>query len=64
MNFSFFIAHKLYKDKGGRQHVSRPAITIATAGVAIGLVVMLLSVFVVLGFKQISFIMYPREESS
>ena len=52
MNFSFFIAHKLYKDKGGRQHVSRPAITIATAGVAIGLVVMLLSVFVVLGFKH------------
>lgn len=52
MNFSFFIAHKLYKDKGGRQHVSHPAITIATAGVAIGLVVMLLSVFVVLGFKH------------
>lgn len=52
MNFSFFIAHKLYKDKGGRQHVSRPAITIATASVAIGLVVMLLSVFVVLGFKH------------
>lgn len=52
MNFSFFIAHKLYKDKGGRQHVSRPAITIATAGVAIGLAVMLLSVFVVLGFKH------------
>lgn len=52
MNFSFFIAHKLYKDKGGRQHVSRPAITIATAGVAIGLVVMLLSVFVVHGFKH------------
>ena len=52
MNFSFFIAHKLYKDKGGRQHVSRPAITIATAGVAIGLVVMLLSVCVVLGFKH------------
>ena len=52
MIFSFFIAHKLYKDKGGRQHVSRPAITIATAGVAIGLVVMLLSVFVVLGFKH------------
>ncbi len=52
MNFSLFIAHKLYKDKGGRQRVSRPAITIATAGVAIGLAVMLLSVFVVLGFKH------------
>lgn len=52
MNFSLFIAHKLYKDQGGRQHVSRPAITIATAGVAIGLAVMLLSVFVVLGFKH------------
>lgn len=52
MKFSLFIAHKLYKDQGGRQRVSRPAITIATAGVAIGLAVMLLSVFVVLGFKH------------
>ncbi len=52
MNLSLFIARKLYKDQGGRQHVSRPAITIATAGVAIGLAVMLLSVFVVLGFKH------------
>lgn len=52
MNFSLFIAHKIYKDRGGRQRVSRPAVTIATAGVAIGLAVMLLSVFVVLGFKH------------
>ena len=52
MNLSLFIARKLYKDQGGHQRVSRPAITIATAGVAIGLAVMLLSVFVVLGFKH------------
>lgn len=52
MNFSLFIARKLYKDQGGQKRVSRPAITIATAGVAIGLAVMLLSVFVVLGFKH------------
>ena len=52
MKFSLFIAHKLYKDQGGCQRVSRPAITIATAGVTIGLAVMLLSVFVVLGFKH------------
>ena len=52
MNFSLFIAHKIYKDRGGRQRVSRPAVTIATAGVASGLAVMLLSVFVVLGFKH------------
>ena len=52
MNFPLFIAKRLYSDQGDRQKVSRPAITIATAGVAIGLSVMILSVFIVLGFKH------------
>lgn len=52
MNLPLFIATRLYKDKGDRRKVSRPAITIATAGVAIGLAVMIVSVFVVLGFKH------------
>lgn len=52
MNFPLFIARRLYSDKGDRHKVSRPAITIATAGVAIGLAVMIVSVFVVLGFKH------------
>lgn len=52
MNLPLFIATRLYRDKGDRHKVSRPAITIATAGVAIGLAVMIVSVFVVLGFKH------------
>lgn len=53
MNFPLFIARRIYSDNAGdRQKVSRPAIRIATAGVAIGLAVMIISVCVVLGFKH------------
>ena len=52
MNISFFIAKRIYSDKGDKRKVSRPAIHIATAGVAIGLAVMVLTVSVVLGFKH------------
>lgn len=52
MNLPLFIAKRIYKDNGHERKVSRPAITIATAGVAIGLAVMIVSVFVVLGFKH------------
>ncbi len=52
MNFALFIARRLYKAKGDKKKVSRPAITIATMGVAIGLAVMIVSVSVALGFKN------------
>lgn len=53
MNLPLFIARRIYSDHtDNRQRVSRPAIRIATAGVAIGLAVMILSVCVVLGFKH------------
>lgn len=52
MRFSLFIAKRIYKDKDDRKKVSRPAIVIATMGVAIGLAVMILTVAVVLGFKH------------
>lgn len=52
MNFPLFMAKRLYKDSGREKKVSSPAVTIATAGVAIGLAVMIVSVFVVLGFKH------------
>jgi lipoprotein-releasing system permease protein len=53
MNFPLFIARRIYADNNdNRQQVSKPAIRIATAGVAIGLAVMILSVCVVLGFKH------------
>ncbi len=52
MNFPLFIANRIYKDQGDKHKVSRPAIHIATAGVAIGLAIMIMSVCVVLGFKH------------
>lgn len=52
MRFNLFVAERLFNDKGGVRNVSRPAIRIATAGVAIGLAVMIVSVCVVLGFKS------------
>lgn len=52
MNFPLFIAKKIYNGEGDGQKVSRPAIRIATIGVALGLAVMLVSVAVVLGFKH------------
>lgn len=52
MHFPLFIAKRLYSEQGYKRKVSRPAIHIATAGVAIGLAVMIISVCVVLGFKH------------
>lgn len=52
MTLPLFIAKRIYSDKGDRRKVSRPAIVIATAGVAIGLTVMIITVAVVAGFKH------------
>lgn len=52
MNLPLFIARRLFTATDSRRKVSRPAMRIATAGVAIGLAVMLVSVAVVLGFKH------------
>lgn len=52
MNFPLFIARKIYGSRTNQKQVSRPAITIATIGMAIGLAVMIISVCVVLGFKH------------
>ena len=52
VNLPLFIARRIYGDKGDRKKVSRPAIRIATIGVAIGLAVMIITVSVVLGFKH------------
>lgn len=52
MNFPLFVARKIYSNPDGRKNVSRPAIQIATTGIAIGLAVMIVSVCVVLGFKH------------
>lgn len=52
MNFPLFIAKRIYSDPDDKRKVSRPAIRIATVGVAIGLAVMIISVCVILGFKH------------
>ncbi|MBQ9636454.1 MAG: ABC transporter permease [Prevotella sp.] len=52
MNFPLFIARRIYGESDDQRMVSKPAIRIATAGVAIGLAVMIVSVCVVFGFKH------------
>jgi len=52
MNLPLFLARRIYSDQGDRRKVSRPAIRIATIGVAIGLAVMIITVSVVMGFKH------------
>lgn len=52
MNFPLFIAKRIYAAKETGQQVSKPAISIATAGVAIGLTVMIVSICVIFGFKH------------
>ena len=52
MNLPLFIARKIYGQDTDHHEVSRPAIRIATIGVAIGLAVMIITVSVVFGFKH------------
>lgn len=52
MNLPLYIAKRIYSDQGDKRKVSRPAIRIATIGVAIGLAVMIVTVSVVFGFKH------------
>ncbi len=52
MSLSLFIARRLYRDNDGGKRVSRPAVLIAMIGIAIGLAVMIITVSVVIGFKN------------
>ncbi len=52
MNLPLFIARRINGSEDQRREVSRPAIRIATIGVAIGLAVMIVTVSVVFGFKN------------
>ena len=53
MNFPFFVAKRFFKSIGrNSRQASNPTITVATAGVALGLTVMLITVSVIMGFKQ------------
>lgn len=50
--YTWQIARRLFRHTGDEQRVSRPVITIATWGVAVGVCVMILSVCVTLGFQR------------
>ena len=54
MDWKLFIARRIYrtKEKEDDKSVSKPAVRIAMAGIAIGLAVMIVSVAVVIGFKH------------
>lgn len=52
MNLPRFLALRLYKDEHIVQQMSRPAVLIAQIGIAIGLMVMIIAVAIIVGFKQ------------
>lgn len=52
MNLEYFIAKRIHFEKKGERNVSRPAVRIATIGIAVGVAVMLVAIAVVVGFKQ------------
>ena len=52
MNWKLFVARRIYRSKEGGKDISKPAVRIAMAGIAIGLAVMIVAVAVVIGFKH------------
>jgi len=52
MKVEYFIAKRLHFNGDANRRMSRPAVRIATAGIATGLAVMLIAVSIVVGFKQ------------
>lgn len=52
MNLELLIAGRLYGTRKGERRISRPAVAIAQWGVAIGAIVMFVSICIITGFKQ------------
>jgi lipoprotein-releasing system permease protein len=52
MNTELFIARRLFSDRENKHHLSRRIINIALAGIALGIILMLLAVAIVTGFKK------------
>ena len=48
----FKIASRLYFSQQGEERHSRPAIRVALAGIIVGVMVMILTICIVVGFKQ------------
>lgn len=51
-NEAFKIATRLYFSQDGEKRNSRPAVRVALAGIIVGVVVMILTICIVVGFKQ------------
>ena len=47
----FFIARRIFQNKEGEKNISPPAVRVAVISIALGLVVMILAVAIVVGFK-------------
>ncbi|HKL37842.1 MAG TPA: FtsX-like permease family protein [Bacteroidales bacterium] len=52
MNTELYIARRLYSESSDEKKISRPIISIAIVGIALGLAVMIVSVAIVTGFKS------------
>ena len=51
-SFEGYVARRMSREMKGGHETVRPAIAVATAGIALGLAVMLIAISVVVGFKQ------------
>lgn len=52
MSLSLFLSNRIFFSEQGKQRIARPGVKIAVIGIAVGVVVMLLSVAIVVGFKR------------
>ena len=52
MDWKLFVARRIYGSREGGKEISKPAVRIATAGISVGLAVMIVAVAVVIGFKH------------
>ena len=52
MNLEYFIAHRLRRTKKGSETFSKPVIRVSIISIALGLAVMLVSIAIVVGFKN------------
>lgn len=52
MNMELFLARRLYGTRKGARRISRPAVAIAQWGVAVGTIVMFVSICIIVGFKH------------
>lgn len=52
MNTELFIARRLFREKESKNHLSRKIINIALVGISLGIIVMLISISIVTGFKK------------